>query len=300
MLRVSVDASEARAGPPTGGILDTAAEAADLPVGSRDAGSSRVLVGVAQRAREWIIGAAGFALFIALWQLLYLSGLVRGGLLPSPFEVFAQLGRMFAQQSFLDDVVASTRRVLLGVLIGVALAVPVGFLIGWYRSVRALLDPLLSFFRALPPIALIPLVIVYFGIGEFARTSVLAYASFFASVVVIYEGIVALDPIYLRAAMALGANDRELFLRVVLPASVPQILVAFRVALGVSWATVVAAELVAAQQGLGAVIQNAGNFFQISTIYGGILMIGATALLMDQVVRVAFGYLVRWQERIGR
>lgn len=246
------------------------------------------------------MGLAGFGGFIVLWQIVYLSGVIRGGLLPAPFDVFAEILRLFGEQRLLDDVIASTRRVFLGVVIGVALAVPIGFLIGWYRSVRAFLDPLLNFFRALPPIALIPLVIVYFGIGEFARTSVLAYASFFAAVVVIYEGIVALDPIYLRAAMALGANDRELFLRIVLPASVPQILVAFRVALGVSWATVVAAELVAAQQGLGAVIQNAGNFFRIPTIYAGILMIGLVALLMDQLARITFAYFVRWQERIAR
>src|SRR5690606_20681964 len=101
------------------------------------------------------------------------------------------------------------------------------------------------FFRALPPIALIPLVIVYFGIGELARISILVYASFFAAVVVLYEGISSLDPIYVRAARALGATSWEVFSRCVAPASVPHLFTALRVALGVSWATLVAAELIA-------------------------------------------------------
>ena len=105
----------------------------------------------------------------------------------------------------------STQRVFIGVALGIALAVPVGFALGWYRGVRTFVDPLINFFRALPPIALIPLVIVYFGIGEIAKTVILFYASFFAGVIVMYEGIAQISPIYVRVARTLGASDVEIF-----------------------------------------------------------------------------------------
>ena len=156
-------------------------------------------------------------------------------------------------------------RVLIGIAIGCTAAIPVGFALAWFPLVRGMFNPLVSFFRALPPLALIPLVIVYLGIGETARISLLVYAAFFSSVIVIYESVAAIDDVYIRAARALGATELELFRRVVVPLTVPQIFVAVRVALGVCWATVVAAELVAAQRGIGAMMQDASNFFRRTT-----------------------------------
>jgi NitT/TauT family transport system permease protein len=193
----------------------------------------------------------------------------------------------------------STQRVVLGVALGILAAVPVGFLLGWYQPVRRFIDPLINFFRALPPIALIPLVIVYFGIGETAKVVILFYASFFAGVIVMYEGIAQISPIYLRVARTLGATDLEIFSKVVIPLAVPHVLTALRVALGVAWATLVASELIAAQQGLGAVIQDASAFFQLDTIYAGIITIGVIALIMDYLLRRASRRLLSWQERIN-
>ena len=108
-------------------------------------------------------------------------------------------------------------RVLIGVAIGCTAAVPVGFALAWFPVVREMFNPLVSFFRALPPLALIPLVIVYLGIGETARISVLVYAAFFSAVIVIYESVAAIDDVYVRAGRALGATELELFRRVVVP-----------------------------------------------------------------------------------
>ena len=127
----------------------------------------------------------------------------------------------------------------------------------------------------------------------------LVYAAFFSAVVVIYESVAAIDDIYVRAGRALGATELELFRRVVVPATVPQIFVAVRVALGVCWATVVAAELVAAQRGLGATMQ-AANFFRTDEVYAGIILIGLCALVMDLGVRLVQRPAVRWQERVAR
>ncbi|MNJ70264.1 putative aliphatic sulfonates transport permease protein SsuC [compost metagenome] len=114
-----------------------------------------------------------------------------------------------------------------------------------------------------------------------------------------YEGIAQISPIFVRVARTLGANDVEIFIKVIVPLTVPHILTAIRVALGVAWATLVASELIAAQQGLGALIQNASSFFQLDVIYVGIICIGFIAMLMDLALRAASRRLVAWQDRIA-
>jgi NitT/TauT family transport system permease protein len=235
---------------------------------------------------------------LALWYAVRASGLVNPALVPAPHAVFARFVEL-AQGRLGVDVWMSTQRVFVGVFLGVLVAVPVGFSIGWYRNVRTFVDPLINFFRALPPIALIPLVIVYFGIGEIAKTVILFYASFFAGVIVMVEGIGQISPIYVRVARTLGARDAEIFAKVIVPLTVPHILTAIRVALGVAWATLVASELIAAQQGLGALIQDASSFFQLDIIYVGIICIGFIALAMDLALRAATRRLVAWQDRIS-
>lgn len=245
-------------------------------------------------------GVLGALVMLGLWYLVAITEVFGVGLVPRPDEV-AQAGwRSFATDDLLFDVRVSITRVLIGVSVGGALAVPVGFLLAWYPRLRAMFDPLVNFFRALPPIALIPLVIVYLGTGETARISILVYASFFAAVVVLYEGISSLDPLFVRAARVLGANSWEVFGRCVVPAAVPHLFTALRVAFGVSWATLVAAELIAANRGLGAAIQDARNFFQIPDIYVGIVLIGLSALVMDSALKVVQRRATRWQERTAR
>ena len=249
--------------------------------------------------RNVLLVASPWVLVVALWYAIAYSGLVNPALIPTPHAVAAKGWELMTTARLPIDILMSTQRVLIGVVLGIALAVPVGFVLGWYRDVRRFLDPLLNFFRALPPIALIPLVIVYFGIGEPAKVVILFYASFFAGVIVMYEGIAQISPIYVRVARTLGARDGEIFARVIVPLTVPHMLTALRVALGVAWATLVASELIAAQQGLGALIQNASSFFQLDIIYVGIISIGLIALAMDLVLRALTRRMVAWQERIA-
>lgn len=249
------------------------------------------LKGVALRLAPWF--------FIVLaWYAVRHSGLVNPALVPAPHAVLSRFINLL-QGRLPMDMLMSTQRVLIGVCLGVAAAVPVGFCLGWYKVLRGFVDPVINFFRALPPIALIPLVIVYFGIGETAKTVILFYAAFFAGVIVMYEGIAQVNPIYIKVSRTLGATDMEIFRKVIIPLTVPHILTAVRVALGVAWATLVAAELIAAQQGLGAMIQDASAFFQLDIIYVGIICIGFIALVMDTVLRLATNRLVSWQERIA-
>ena len=238
-------------------------------------------------------------LIVAIWYAIAYSGFVNPALIPTPHAVAAQFWQQLVYARLPRDILMSTQRVLLGVILGTTVAVPVGFALGWYPRVRTFIDPLINFFRALPPIALIPLVVVYFGIGELAKVVILFYASFFAGVIVMYEGIAQISPIYIRVARTLGATDAEIFRKVILPLAVPHVLTALRVALGVAWATLVASELIAAQQGLGALIQNASSFFQLDIIYVGIICIGLIALVMDVLLRMVARRLVSWQERIA-
>lgn len=253
---------------------------------------------VIRLAGSAFILVAPWAALLALWIGVRHSGLIKPGLVPSPLEVLDQAWSHLQSGALLGHLAASTLRVAAGVAIGSALAIPVGFLIGRSPQVRALINPLINFFRALPPIALIPLIIVYFGIGESAKITVLAFAAFFASVIVLYEGIGQIAPIYVHVAKTLGATEREIFARVIFPLALPHILTALRVALGVTWATLVAAELIAAQVGLGAMIQVAASFFQLDIIYLGIISIGVAALTMDFALRRLSAHLVVWQERL--
>ncbi|MEP7056836.1 MAG: ABC transporter permease, partial [Caldimonas sp.] len=216
-------------------------------------------------AARVLLVLAPWALIVAFWYGVRASGFVNPALVPAPHEVAAKFVELLKQR-LAYDIYMSTQRVFIGVALGVTLSVPVGFSLGWYKGLRGFIDPVINFFRALPPIALIPLVIVYFGIGEVAKTVILFYASFFAGVIVMYEGIAQISPIYIRVARTLGASDLEIFGKVIVPLTIPHILTAVRVALGVAWATLVASELIAAQQGLGALIQNASAFFQLDII----------------------------------
>lgn len=235
---------------------------------------------------------------VALWYAVPYSGLAPRQLVPTPHDVAVQFWVQLTQFGLLQDILASVQRVLIGLISATICAVPVGFVLGWYPGFRSFFDPVLNFFRALPPIALIPLVIVYFGIGEFAKGVILFYAAFFASVIVLYEGISQINPIYIRVSRTLGATDLEIFWRVIVPLTVPHILTAMRVALGICWGTLVASELVAAQRGLGAMIQDAASYFQLDVIYVGIICIGTIALLMDLALRRISRRFVSWQERI--
>ena len=143
---------------------------------------------------------------------------------------------------------------------------------GWYTVARGLLEPWIQFFRTIPPLALLPLVLVLLGIGEVPKVVVIFLAAFLACVISTYQGVVSVDRTLINAARVLGAKDGTIFARVVVPASTPFILVGMRVGLGSAWATLVAAELLAAQAGLGRRMQQAQIYYDLATIFVGIVL----------------------------
>ncbi len=235
-----------------------------------------------------------FAAGIAIWALVAKFG--NNPLTPSPADVVASFGTSIADGRLLLNTWASLQRVIAGFVLGVAVAIPAGFLMGWYRWARGLLEPWVQFFRTVPPLALIPLVIVFLGIGEEAKIFIIFLAAFLTCVIAAFQGVRNVDVTLINAARVLGADDLTIFLRVVVPASLPMIFVGMRVALGAAWATLVASELIAAAFGLGRMMQAASQYLDTSLIVVGIIMIGALGFIMDRLVMLLERRLTSWQE----
>jgi NitT/TauT family transport system permease protein len=230
---------------------------------------------------------------IGVWWGLSALGLK----LPSPPQVLRQFIISIGNGVLLGDLVASLLRVLVGFALGTLLAIPVGFLMGWYAWARGLFEPWVQFFRTIPPLAIIPLAIVLMGIGEQPKVFVIFLAAFLSCVISTFQGVVDVDRTLLNAARVLGAKDATIFAKVVVPASTPFILVGMRVGLGSAWATVVAAELIAAQQGLGYRMQQAQIYYDLPTIFVNLIVIGVLGLLMDRTLLAVEHRLTQWQER---
>lgn len=241
-----------------------------------------------------VLNLLALAAGLGLWALLAALD-VQG--LPGPLSVARKGGDLAADGTLAEDAVASLRRVILGFALGTLAAVPVGFLMGWYPVARGLLEPYVQFFRTIPPLALLPLVIVVFGIGEVPKVFVIFLASFLSSVVAAFQGVISVDRTLLDAARVLGARDRQIFLRVVVPASAPFLMVGMRIGLGAAWSTLVAAELLAAQAGFGYRMQHAQLYYDLPTIFVGLISIGVLGLLMDRLLLIAERRVTRWQER---
>jgi NitT/TauT family transport system permease protein len=246
-----------------------------------------------RRVPRLALNAVSVAAGIGLWWGFSLAGFD----LPTPPEVLKKAGELLADGTLEADIGASLLRVLAGFLLGVVVAIPVGFLMGWYSTARGLLEPWVQFFRTIPPLAILPLVIVLMGIGETPKIFVIFLASFLACVIATFQGVVNVDRTLINAARVLGAKDGTIFARVVVPASTPFILVGMRVGLGSSWATLVAAELIAAQQGLGFRMQSAELYYDLPTIFAALISIGILGLVMDRILLFADKHLTSWQER---
>ncbi|MBB1509708.1 ABC transporter permease [Tessaracoccus sp. MC1756] len=230
---------------------------------------------------------------VGLWWLLSFTQ----DTLPSPSEVAIRAWELIEDGTLLGDIAASLRRVLLGFFLGSGLAIPLGFAMGWYRPVRAIVEPWTQFFRTIPPLAIIPLAIVFLGIGEVPKVFVITLASFLVSIIATFQGVVNVDKTLINAGRVLGAKDWTIFRRIAVPASLPFIMVGLRQGLGSAWATLVAAELIAAQEGVGYRMQHAQIYYQISTIFVGLITIGVFGLIMDRILLWLDNRLTSWQER---
>ena len=217
-------------------------------------------------------------------------------LLPPLPDIFNAFVLNLSQGSLLDALGASLYRISMGFLIGSSCALVVGCLIGWYKPIEYLLDPLIEAVRPIPPLAYIPIVIIWFGIEEFSRILLISIACFMVCVVNVVAGMKNVPQIYVDAAATMGATRFQIFKTVAIPAATPFIFTGLRIALAAAWTTLVAAELIAAPSGLGFLLQEGRRYFLTDQVMMVIAIIGACAFTMDRTFRVIQTRLTRWSE----
>ena len=235
-------------------------------------------------------------LALAVWLTVSYPGFKSGRVFAPPQKVVAAFEEQVETGFIWVHIGASVYRVLVGFGLAFVAAVPTAFLMGWYKPFREIVQPWLRFIRCIPPLAFIPLVIVGAGVGESAKIIVIFIAAFLVMVISIYGGVVNVDNTLIKAARVLGANDRTIFLKVVIPASIPYIIIGARLGLSSSLTTLIAAELTGAQRGLGQMIQEAANYFKMDVVLMGIIIIGIVGLLFEKIVSIAERRLTAWQE----
>lgn len=239
------------------------------------------------------IGLVTLLALVAIWALASAAGWASPVFLPSPVQVWEALVRVatrgYANATLAQHAGASLWRVFAALAATMAVGVPVGLLIATSRVGRGILDPLIEFIRPLPPLAYLPLIIIWFGIGEPSKILVISIAMLAPIVLSTVSGVRAAGENRIRAARAFGATRTQLLREVMLPAALPAIFTGMRIALGAGWTTLVAAELVAATRGLGYMIQSAAQFLVTDMVIAGILVISALATVTE--------LLLRWIER---
>lgn len=253
--------------------------------------------------RTTAISIATVAVLFLLWwaaaALAWLPPLV----LPSPASVWdafvaAVQGKGQGGKPLLEHFLWSLGRVFGAFALACVTAVPVGILMGVSRTLRGVFDPIIEFYRPLPPLAYLPLVIIWFGIEETSKVVLIYLACFAPLAVAARAGVRSVGSEQIDAILSLGANRWQVIRHVVLPAALPDILTGMRIAIGFGWTTLVAAEMVAATAGLGQLVLNASNFLRTDVVVMGILVIGVVALLFDLLMRRIEGWAVPWKGRM--
>ena len=237
------------------------------------------------------------AILIGVWYVFTeIKPLFHPTLLPSPVSVVNVFIRLVKNGELAKHIVASLERIFWANLAALALGVPLGLAMGLYRPVERLLDGLLSIFRPIPPLAWVPLSILWLGIGALSVVFITFLAAFFAVIINAIAGARAVDKLHMRAALSLGASRRRIMTHVVLPTVAPYIFTGFRIAIGVSWMSIVAAELIAASSGLGYMITYYREVLRTDAIIVGMLTIGVIGLLMDLITRWLERRLMPWRQ----
>lgn len=230
-----------------------------------------------------------------LWFLITLIPTINT-FLASPKQVWvALLSESAANGRYFKDISISLQRVLIGFGLAFIASIPIAFLMGWYPKVRNLIEPWIQFFRTIPPIALIPLVILAMGLGEPPKYTIIFVAAFLVMVVTIYQGIKEVDKTLVKAAYTFGATDKDLFFDIMIPASFPYILVGARLGMAASLTTLIAAELTGTTFGLGARIQGAQQFMDTAIVLLGIITIGVIGFVLDKILLLIEKKLTIWK-----
>ncbi|MCH7336093.1 taurine ABC transporter permease TauC [Acinetobacter sp. NIPH 2699] len=230
---------------------------------------------------------------LIIWYLITALKIVPSLFLPSPQAVWQKFLEV-SQQGFMkatlwQHLAASISRVLLALVAAIAIGVPLGLWMGLNKWVRAILDPLVELLRPIPPLAYLPLLVIWFGIGETTKVLLIFFSILAPVIISSTHGVLSHQLNRERAALSLGASQSQVFWHVILPTALPNILTGIRIGLGVGWSTLVASELVAADRGIGFMVQSAAQFLITDTVVLGIIVIA--------IVAVGFELFLRWLQK---
>ncbi len=247
--------------------------------------------------RIWSIAVV--VLLLAAWAITSQLGLIKPFYWPTLGGTWDRLVKLVTEGSrnvpLWEHIGISVFRVLSGVILGALVGIPLGFAMGLSSFARGLFDPIVEFMRPIPPLALIPLIILWFGIDETAKIFLLFLASLFIMAIAARSGVSSVRVTKVHAAYSLGASKLQILRHVILPNALPEIFTGLRTSMGVCWGTVVAAELVAADRGVGSMIMIAKNFLQTDTVVIGIVIIGIIGYTIEMLMRYAERKLVPWK-----
>lgn len=272
------------------------AEVADIPmpVGAR----RKTRLKLPRPPRSLLLSSLTVVLVLAAWVLVTEMGWANELFLPKPQAVWAAFIKTttkgYQGATLLQHVGASLYRILTAFALACLVGIPLGVLMGVSRDARSLFNPLIEFYRPLPPLGLYTLLVMWLGIGERSKLSLLFLAGLPGIVISTIQAVSSIDPIYVRAAQSLGAKPRDLVLYVYLPAAGPLILAGMRISLGFTYTVLVAAEIVAASSGIGWMIWDAAKFLLSDVVIMGLIVLGLTGVLLDLAMRAIAKLLMPW------
>lgn len=251
------------------------------------------------RGRALVLRVAAIVAFLALWSLL--SGAVvvlklfNPIFLPGPWLVLGSVLDMAVRGTLWIHLAATLERVAMGFGVGATLGVALGLAAGQLTPVRNVIEPLVELLRPIPPLALLPMFIVWVGIGEASKIGFITYATFFPIFLTTVTGVRQIDPLLVRAAQSLGARGVALFTRVILPAALPDILTGLRLGVALAFFVIVISEFIGAEHGLGYLINDGRNFFLVPQMLGAAVVLGLLGYAGNALVRLLERRLTRWQ-----
>jgi ABC-type nitrate/sulfonate/bicarbonate transport system permease component len=246
------------------------------------------------------LGGTAVIIFLALWEWAGTSGAINPLFTSAPSRVINAFIKLSADGELLNDIRVSSLEFLYGFGLAIVVGIPFGILMGWYRPVEAVLEPFVNFFYATPRVALLPLMIIWLGIGINSKIAVVYLGAIFAILISTITGMKNLDESLLKAARSFGASDMQIFRTIAVPGSVPFILNGIRLGLGHALVGVVVGELYAATAGVGYLIAVAGNTFQTDKVFVGVMIIAVAGMLITAVFKRIEDHFQSWRpQRAG-
>ncbi len=248
-----------------------------------------------RKNETFLIGTISVVIFLAFWELSVLFGWVDPLFVSSPSRIAATAIALFSEGTIYNDLRVSGIEFITGYGLAIVVGVPLGILMGWYKKISAVLDPFVSALYATPRIALLPLLMIWFGIGLGSKIAIVFLGSIFPILVNTVTGMRTVDADLIKAARSFGARDRQIFTTVALPASIPLVLTGLRLGLGHALIGIVVGELYAATAGIGFMMAVAGSTFQTDKLMVGIIIIALAGVLFTEVIRKIEKRFERWR-----